>query len=176
MQGVRAHRQRYHHGASSETVLTTTSTLLLTHLPCTHKMVTQLMNNKDDVRICFMNFSKAFNILNHRIICANLTAFGVDWVLSSRPNRTFEVHIDNAVFGNAAVFIVVLQGSAINPLLFLVKVYDLPRDLQLFCRLFAGDTKLGRYEGSAEWTARNCVVLKARKHLQFERKQVFGYN
>lgn len=35
------------------------------------------MNNRDDVDMCFLDFGKTFDIVNHRIICLKLATFGV---------------------------------------------------------------------------------------------------
>lgn len=35
-------------------------------------MVTQLMDNENGVKMCFLHFSKAFDAANLRILCVNL--------------------------------------------------------------------------------------------------------
>lgn len=40
-------------------------------------MITQLMNNEDDVKMYLLIFSKAFAIINHRIFYENLAVIGV---------------------------------------------------------------------------------------------------
>lgn len=42
------------------------------NLLSTLTMITQLMNNSDDVDICFLAFSYDFDIINNIIICAEL--------------------------------------------------------------------------------------------------------
>lgn len=59
----------------------------LVNLISTVNMGIQLMDNEDYVDMCFLNFSKAFDILNHRIICPKFAALGtspqvVGWILS----------------------------------------------------------------------------------------------
>lgn len=106
------------------------------------------MNYRNDDEICYLDFGKAFNFANLRIRCAKISAPGVlpemaDWVRSFLANHSNQVRIDDLVSENAAISSGVPLGSNISPLLFLVMVNDLRRDLQLFCRMIFDDTKLG---------------------------------
>lgn len=47
------------------------------NLLSTLNLVTTIVDNGEGVCICFMEIRKAFNIVNPRIICANLATLGV---------------------------------------------------------------------------------------------------
>lgn len=86
--------------------------------------------------------------MNRRIICAKCAALGgnfqvIGWVHIVLGNRSFHVRIDDVIFDGAAVPSGIPRGSVIGPLLVLVMANDLPRDLQIFCLMFAEGTKLG---------------------------------
>lgn len=57
-------------------------------------MVTQLIDDGDDIDLCFFDFSKAVDIANHRIICAMLDAIGV----SSQVVRLIQSFLENGSF------------------------------------------------------------------------------
>lgn len=56
-------------------------------------MIYQLMENGDDVDMGFLDFNKAFRVINHVIICAEIAALWVssqvlDWVPGFLANRS----------------------------------------------------------------------------------------
>ncbi len=49
----------------------------LTNLLLTEQWITQLMDAHESVNEVFLDFSKAFDSVNHRLLCVKLRAYGV---------------------------------------------------------------------------------------------------
>lgn len=106
------------------------------------------MTKDSKFNLCFFEFSNTFEVVNHQISSAKLTAqeafdYRVIWINSSRSAIAFLVGIDSLLFNEAAAPSGILQGSVIGPLLFLVMINYLPGELQLFCSMLTDDTKTG---------------------------------
>lgn len=57
------------------------------------------MNNGGNIDICFLDISEAFEIVNYRIITANIATFGVSpqvvgWLPSFLAYHPFQIRID----------------------------------------------------------------------------------
>ena len=96
----------------------------------------------------FLDLSKAFDTINHRILFDKLYKYGVrgialDWVKDYLSNRKQFVHFNGISSNQSDITCGVPQGSILGPLLFLLYVNDLPNvsDI-LFPLLFADDTNL----------------------------------
>lgn len=92
----------------------------------------------------------------------------VGWVRSFLANCLLQVRIDDFVSKDVTIPSDIPQGSVISPLLFLVMMSDLSRDLQLLGRIFAYVTELGGESDNfspiqldLEWTNRNSMLLDA---------------
>ena len=75
----------------------------------------------------FLDFSKAFDTVNHNILLSKLEFYGIrgvvkDWFSSCLRNRTQTVSIDSVNSDIQTVFCEVLQGSVLGPLLFLIYI------------------------------------------------------
>lgn len=119
----------------------------LTNLLSTQNTVTRLMDDEEDVGMCFLEVSQAFDVVNHRFLCAKLTTRGVpplmvSWFKSYLADSNLQARSIYVVSEEAVVHCGVLQGSVVGPLLFSVIVTDLLDGLQLFCKLFAVDPRM----------------------------------
>ena len=95
-----------------------------------------------------MDLQKAFDTVDHQILLAKLSHYGIcgvsnDWFKSSLSNHSQYVSINGYDFGLAATNCGVPQGSVLGPLLFLLHINDLNQTIQ-FCKVhhFADDTNL----------------------------------
>ena len=96
----------------------------------------------------FVDFQKAFDTVNHKILLKKLEHYGIrgvanDWFSSYLSNRQQYVSIGNVKSDVRSIAHGVPQGSVLGPLLFLVYINDLNRCIR-FCitRHFADDTNL----------------------------------
>ncbi len=95
----------------------------------------------------FLDFAKAFDSVNHRMLCDKMLAYGihrfiVDWTRSFLSNRTFQVRVGEPYSAPAPACSGVPQGSVLGTILLLIFVNDLPDVLSGSLLLFADDVKL----------------------------------
>ena len=95
--------------------------------------------------LVLLDFSKAFDKVNHLKLLYKLSCFGVkgnalNWIQSSIIGRTQTVVLDGESSNEVPVTSGVPQGSVLGPLLFLININDLPENIQSQVRLFADDT------------------------------------
>ena len=96
----------------------------------------------------FVDLQKAFDTVDHQILLAKLSHYGIrgvsnDWFKSYPFNHSHYVSINGYDSGLAAINSGVPQGSVLGPLLFLLYINDLNQAIK-FCKVhhFADDTNL----------------------------------
>ena len=112
------------------------------------ELISDISANLDqgvETEACVLDFSKAFDKVNHRKLLYKLASYGVSyqlisWVDDFLSNRTQKVVIDGEDSSEAPVTSGVPQGSVIGPAMFLFYINDLPDNLKSPIRLFADDT------------------------------------
>lgn len=110
----------------------------------------------------FMDFSKAFDSVNHKLLLMKLCKSGfspalIKWLKSYLTERTQKVLVNGLLSDSIIVSSGVPQGSHLGPILFTLFINDLPPVIQFSkVLLYADDTKLLKTMDSPD----------ARKHLQ----------
>ncbi|CAH8451171.1 unnamed protein product [Dicrocoelium dendriticum] len=119
----------------------------LTNLLCFLDEITRCLDDGIPVEVCYLDFSKAFDSVNHRFLLEKLAWFGVhprllSWVSEFLYGRTFRVRIGDVSSSVGVAYSGVPQGSVLGPLLFLMFINDLAPLIEDPCYIFADDLKL----------------------------------
>ncbi|MGL5754740.1 MAG: RNA-directed DNA polymerase [Paraclostridium sp.] len=109
--------------------------------------VSHRLNEGKKIEVCYLDFSKAFDSVNHRLLLHKLESFGItgnlcNWIKDFLVGRRFRVRIGGTLSNAEVVQSGVPQGSVLGPLLFILFVNDLARRLESPTFLFADDVKL----------------------------------
>ena len=152
------------------------------------------------IDVIIIDFSKAFDLAPHDRLLTKLVALGVDlrvvvWVREFLVGHTQRVRVGVHLSGEVKVTSGVLQRSGFGPLLFLVYVSDIWRNIDSCIRLFADDCIIYRkiinrndieklqedLDTLGEWALENVVKINPgkSKEIRFMRAQVknpLGYS
>jgi len=112
--------------------------------------ITKLMEDGHDVDIIYVDFAKAFdkvdiNIAMQKIRSLGITGLLADWIYCFLTQRTQQVVVNSAKSKPREVISGVPQGSVLGPLIFLILIGDIDKDIaSSFLSSFADDTRIGR--------------------------------
>ena len=112
------------------------------------ELIYNSLNNKESCLNILIDFSKAFDTVNHEILLRKLECYGVRgsallWVASYLKDRRQFLSIGGKVSETKTTNISIPQGSILGPLFFLVYVNCLPNVSQIFRpTMFADDCTL----------------------------------
>ena len=124
----------------------------LTNMLCFLNEATARLDEGKRVEVCYLDFSKAFDSVNHRLLLAKLEQKGItgrllNWIKDFLTGRSFYVRIGEKSSEIAHAISGVPQGSVLGPLLFSIFIDDLPETLSSPCFIFADDVKIVGAEG-----------------------------
>ena len=107
--------------------------------------LTRSLTNGKQTDLILLDFSKAFDKMNHLKLLYKLQMHGVQgktlpWIQSFLIGRTQSVVLEGECSDEVPVSSGVPQGSVLGPILFLLYINDLPDNVQSQVRLFADDT------------------------------------
>lgn len=122
----------------------------LSQLIAHYDKILELLDNGANVDVIYLDFAKAFDKLDFTITLEKLKALGINgrvgqWLHSFLTDRVQAVVVNGAKSQPAPVISGVPQGSVIGPLLFLILIGDIDKDIfNSFLSSFADDTRIGR--------------------------------
>ena len=104
-----------------------------------HNWLQQLDSPGQFLRVSFLDFSKAFDRIDHTIVIHKLTQIGVryqliPWICSFLSGRTQSVKVGGSTSDWAPIVAGVPQGTKLGPILFLIMINDLARNCPLKSR------------------------------------------
>ncbi|XP_054287517.1 uncharacterized protein LOC129003249 [Macrosteles quadrilineatus] len=119
----------------------------ITNLLCFQEFVMSAFGRSSQVDCVYLDFSKAFDRVQHRLLVAKLAAYGVGgsllrWVESYLKERYLIVKCEGATSKPFPVISGVPQGSHIGPLLFDLFINDIGTVLTTNYLMFADDIKI----------------------------------
>ena len=99
------------------------------------------------VDLVLFDYSKAFDVVCHKVLLRKLQLLGIDgkllsWISSFLSDRTMQVCVDGNISNPRSVDSGVPQGSVLGPLLFLIYINFVGSKLSCTYKMFADDLKL----------------------------------
>ena len=115
----------------------------------TIKDLAQGIEDKEQIDMILLDFSKAFDKVPHTRLLNKINFCGITgstsrWIENFLNNRTQKVVINSKFSNKADVSSGVPQGTVLGPVLFLIFINDLPNNVNSHVRLFADDCILYR--------------------------------
>lgn len=109
----------------------------------------RILDRSSKADCIFLDFSKAFDKVSHRLLLHKLSKLNIDanilsWIHAFLTNRSQFVFVNDTSSSLSSVTSGVPQGSVLGPLLFLIFINDLPASVSSSISLFADDCVIYR--------------------------------
>ena len=119
------------------------------------------------VHALFIDVAKAFDRVDHRLLCLKLASIGVGgqqlkWFESFLSGRSISTSVDHTRSTSRSITSGVPQGSVLGPLLFIIYFRDLPDSVAATSCLFADDTLV--YDTECSTAPSSCCRLPRDAH------------
>ena len=104
------------------------------------------MENKEDNALIFLDQSKAFDRIYHKVLKHKLKSIGLTGTLfellsNYLNNRKIRVVLDGSKLQWMNITAGVPQGSILGPLLFIIYINDIVNELETYIHLYADDAE-----------------------------------
>ena len=120
----------------------------LSQLLAHHNSIIEGLEDGSDVDVIYLDFAKAFDKVHHGILLNKLRKLGITgkmnkWLEQFLCNRTQKVSVEGCLSDESAITSGVPQGTVLGPILFLIHISDINKDVE-HCRVssFADDTRI----------------------------------
>ena len=106
-----------------------------------------LLEEGANVDVVYLDFAKAFDKVDHNLVLRKAQAFGIDgrllsWIQQFLKDRTQSVIVNGKISSPREVISGVPQGSVLGPLIFLILIADIDKEiLDSLIASFADDTR-----------------------------------
>ena len=139
------------------------------------------VNNQDTCLAIFIDFKKAFDTVNHKILLAKIEHLGIKgellvWISNYLHNRAQRTFANNILSPTLPVSCGVPQGSILGPLFFILYVNDVKKYIgEDGIGLYADDTVL--FTHKPNWLlAQNDLQAKLDRLVEWSKKNEFTIN
>ena len=121
---------------------------------------TEALDNGNTIEAIYMDIQKAFDTVPHKRLIHKLEMYGLtgnllNWLNDFLNDRYQYVGVNGVTSSPKQVTSGVPQGSVLGPLLFIIYINDLPKNLQSGVYMFADDTKIYKIHSNRSETFSN---------------------
>ncbi|MEM6738267.1 MAG: reverse transcriptase family protein, partial [Bacteroidota bacterium] len=121
-----------------------------------HDLILNLLNKETNVDVIYLDFSKAFDKVDHSIVLSKFKRLGItgkiyNWIKSFLRDRQQTVMVNGVKSNQQEVISGVPQGSVLGPLIFLILIGDIDANvINCIVKSFADDTRATKAIKDAE--------------------------